>query len=42
MKKKITNPYRIFLLEVCVRQPHCTHWLIHKKIKENWKKKTEN
>ena len=22
-----------------VRQPHCTHWLVHKKIKENWKKK---
>ena len=22
-----------------VRQPLCTHWLVHKKIKENWKEK---
>ena len=24
---------------VSVRQPLCTHWLVHKKIKEDWKKK---
>ena len=39
-----TNSWRFFHLEdLTVRQPHCTHWLVHKKIKEKKKKKkTEN